>query len=73
MPIVGHAQAAWFCSERSLAPPAPTLSAMLIPMLSVFGGALWPQEVLHWQDNAAVLLMAVPIASVLWPQRTATP
>jgi threonine/homoserine efflux transporter RhtA len=42
---------------------------MFIPILGVFTGALWLGEVLHWQDWAAVALMVVAIASVLWPAR----
>ncbi len=71
--IFGYAQAAWFYLARSLPPLASTLSVMLIPVLGVFSGALWLKEVLHWQDYAAVVLMVVAIASVLWPQRTAAP
>ncbi len=41
---------------------------MFIPVLGVFSGAVWLREVLHWQDYAAVVLMLVAIASVLWPQ-----
>ncbi len=65
--IFGFAQAAWFSLARSLPPLASTLSVMLIPVVGVFSGALWLHEVLHWQDHAAVLLMVVAIASVLWP------
>ena len=35
----------------------------------VFSGAWWLGEVLHWQDWAAVALVMVAIASVLWPTR----
>jgi drug/metabolite transporter (DMT)-like permease len=42
---------------------------MLIPVLGVFSGAVGLGEVLHWQDWAAVLLMMVSIAAVLWPKR----
>jgi drug/metabolite transporter (DMT)-like permease len=63
------AQAAWFYLARSLPPVASTLSVMLIPVLGVFSGAIWLNEVLHWQDWAAVGLMVVAIASVLWPKR----
>jgi drug/metabolite transporter (DMT)-like permease len=65
--IFGYAHAAWFYLARSLPPVASTLSVMFIPVLGVFSGALWLGEVLHWQDWAAVLLMVVAIASVLWP------
>lgn len=63
------AQAAWFYLARSLPPVASTLSVMLIPVLGVFSGALWLDEVLHWQDWAAVGLMVVAIASVLLPKK----
>jgi drug/metabolite transporter (DMT)-like permease len=69
--VFGFAQAAWLSLARSLPPLASTLSVMLIPVLGVFSGALWLNEVLHWQDHAAVLLMMVAIASVLWPARKA--
>lgn len=65
--IFGYAQTAWFYLARSLPPLASTLSVMLIPVVGVFSGAVWLHEVLHWQDYAAVALMMVAIASVLWP------
>jgi drug/metabolite transporter (DMT)-like permease len=65
--VFGCAHAAWFYLARSLPPVASTLSVMLIPVLGVFSGALWLGEVLHWQDWAAVGLMMVSIAAVLWP------
>ncbi len=67
--VFGFAQAAWFYLARSLPPVASTLSVMMIPVLGVFSGALWLGEVLHWQDWAAVGLMLVAIAAVLWPSR----
>ncbi len=67
--IFGFAQAAWFSLARDLPPLASTLSVMLIPVVGLFSGALWLGEVLHWQDWAAVVLMVVAIASVLWPAR----
>jgi drug/metabolite transporter (DMT)-like permease len=69
--IFGYAHAAWFSLARSLPPVASTLSVMFIPVLGVFSGSLWLGEVLHWQDWAAVMLMVVAIASVLWPSREA--
>ena len=66
--IFGFAHAAWFYLARALPPVASTLSVMFIPVVGVFAGALWLDEVLHWQDYAAVLLMVAAIASVLWPQ-----
>ena len=67
--VIGLAQAVWFYLARSLPPLASTLSVMMIPVLGVFSGALWLGEQLHWQDWTAMALMAVAIASVLWPAR----
>lgn len=69
--VFGFAHAAWFFLARSLPPVASTLSVMLIPVLGVFSGAVWLSEVLHWQDWAAVGLMVLSIAAVLWPKRSA--
>lgn len=71
--VFGFAQGAWFFLVRGLPPVASTLSVMLIPVLGVFTGALWLREPLHWQDWAAMALMVLAIASVLWPQRSAAP
>lgn len=70
--VFGFAHAAWFFLARSLPPVASTLSVMLIPVLGVFSGAVWLNEVLHWQDWAAVGLMVVSIAAVLWPSKNAS-
>lgn len=67
------AQVAWLVLARNLPPIASTLSVMMIPVLGVFSGAWWLDEVLHWQDMAAVVLIMVAIASVLWPARAAAP
>lgn len=67
--VLAFAQIVWFYLARNLPPIASTLSVMFIPVLGVFTGALWLGEVLHWQDWAAVGLMVVAIASVLWPSR----
>lgn len=69
--IFGFAHAAWTYLARGLPPVASTLSVMMIPVLGVFSGALWLHEAVHWQDWAAVLLMMVALASVLWPARPA--
>jgi len=71
--VFGFAHAAWFFLARSLPPVASTLSVMLIPVLGVFSGAVWLNEVLHWQDWAAVGLMVLSIAAVLWPSKNASP
>ena len=65
--VLGFAQTAWFFLVRTLPPVASTLSVMLIPVLGVFSGTLWLGEPLSWQDWAAVGLMVLAIASVLWP------
>jgi drug/metabolite transporter (DMT)-like permease len=69
--VFGFAHAAWFYLARGLPPVASTLSVMLIPVLGVFSGAIWLNEILHWQDWAAVALMMVSIACVLWPAKPA--
>lgn len=61
------AQAAWLSLARNLPPLASTLSVMFIPVLGVFSGAYFLNEALHWQDWAAILLIVLAIASVLWP------
>jgi drug/metabolite transporter (DMT)-like permease len=63
-------QAAWLSLARNLPPLASTLSVMLIPILGVFSGAYFLNEILHWQDWAAILLIVLAIASVLWPAGT---
>ena len=67
--IFGFAQTFWLSLARHLPPVASTLSVMMIPILGVFSGAWWLGELLHWQDGAAVLLMVLAIASVLWPAK----
>jgi len=69
--IFGFAQPAWLYLARALPPIASTLSVMLIPVLGTLSGAWWLNEQLHWQDGAAIVLMLVAIASVLWPARPA--
>ena len=67
--IFGFAHAAWFYLARSLPPVASTVSVMMIPVVGALSGAAWLGETLHWQDGAAVVLMMVAIAAVLWPAR----
>lgn len=67
--IFGFAHATWFYLARSLPPIASTLSVMMIPVLGVFSGAWWLGERLYLQDWAAVALMVVAIACVLWPSK----
>ena len=66
--IFVFAQTAWLSLARNLPPLASTLSVMFIPVLGVFSGAFWLDEVLHWQDTAAIVLIVLAIAAVLWPQ-----
>lgn len=63
------AQTVWLLLARSLPPLASTLSVMFIPVLGVFSGAYWLDEVLHWQDMAAIVLIVMAIAAVLWPSQ----
>jgi drug/metabolite transporter (DMT)-like permease len=67
--VFGFAHSAWFYLARGLPPVASTLSVMMIPILGVFSGAWALDETLHWQDWAAMGLMVVSIASVLWPSQ----
>lgn len=68
--IFGFSQPAWLLLARTLPPAASSLSVMMIPVLGALSGAWWLGEALHWQDGAAILLMGVAIASVLWPRRS---
>ena len=67
--VFAFAQVVWLGMARDLPPIASTLSVMFIPVIGVFSGALWLGEVLYWQDWTAVALIALAIASVLWPTR----
>lgn len=67
--VFGFATTTHLYLSRTLPPLAASLSVMMIPILGVFGGAVWLGEVLHWQDWAAVVLMVVAIGSVLLPAR----
>jgi drug/metabolite transporter (DMT)-like permease len=69
--IFGFAQAIWLVLARGLPPVASTMSVMLIPVLGTLSGAWWLDEQLHWQDGAAIVLMLVAIAAVMWPARAA--
>jgi drug/metabolite transporter (DMT)-like permease len=69
--VFGFAHSAWFYLARGLPPVASTLSVMMIPILGVFSGAWALNEILHWQDWAAMGLMVLSIASVLWPSKPA--
>jgi drug/metabolite transporter (DMT)-like permease len=67
--IFGFAQAFWLVLARTLPPVASTMSVMMIPVLGTLAGALWLHEQLHWQDGAAIGLLLIAIAAVMWPQR----
>ena len=71
--VFGFAHPAWFYLARNLPPLASTLSVMMVPILGVFSGALALNEMLHWQDWAATGLVALAIASVLWPSKNKPP
>jgi drug/metabolite transporter (DMT)-like permease len=65
--IFGIAQPIWLILARRLPPVASSMSVMLIPVLGTFSGAWWLGETLHWQDGAAIVLVLVAIAAVMWP------
>ena len=67
--VFGFAHAAWFYLARTMPPVASSISVMLIPVLGVFSGALLLDELLHWQDWAAVVLMVLAIGLVLLKRR----
>ena len=67
--IFGFAQAAWLILARGLPPVASTMSVMLIPVLGTVSGAWWLNEQLHWQDGAAIVLLLIAIAAIMWPAR----
>ncbi len=69
--VFAFAQVLWLMLARDLPPIASTLSVMFIPVLGVFSGAVLLNETLHWQDWAAVGLVVLAIATVLWPARAA--
>ena len=46
---------------------------MMIPVLGTVIGAWWLNEPLHWQDGAAIVLVLLAIASVMWPTRLRPP
>lgn len=68
--IFGFCHVAWFALARVLPPVAASVSISLIPVLGLFSGALWLNEVLHWQDGSAVILIMLAIGIALWPTRT---
>jgi drug/metabolite transporter (DMT)-like permease len=67
--IFGLAQPIWLILARNLPPVASSMSVMLIPVLGTVAGAWWLGESLHWQDGAAIVLVLLAIASVMWPTR----
>jgi drug/metabolite transporter (DMT)-like permease len=71
--IFGFAQPIWLIMARNLPPVASSMSVMLIPVLGTLTGASWLGERLHWQDGAAIVLVVVAIASVMWPARRDRP
>jgi drug/metabolite transporter (DMT)-like permease len=70
--IFGLAQPIWLILARALPPIASSMSVMLIPVLGTLSGAWWLKEALHWQDGAAIVLVVLAIASVMWPTRAPT-
>ena len=71
--VFAFAQVVWLVLARELPPIASTMSIMLVPVLGTLSGAWWLHEALHWQDGAAIALLLVAIAAVMWPARRDQP
>ena len=61
----------WFRLARILPPVMSSLSIMMIPVVGVFSGMVLLGEAPHWQDYAAVVLILLALASVLFAPRLA--
>lgn len=61
----------WFRLARILPPVMSSLSIMMIPVVGVFSGMVLLGEAPHWQDYAAVVLILLALASVLFGPRLA--
>jgi drug/metabolite transporter (DMT)-like permease len=70
--IFGFCHASWFALARVLPPVASSVSISFIPVIGLLSGCLWLGEPLHWQDGAAMALIVIAIATVLWPVRRQT-
>ena len=68
--VFGFCHVVWFHLARMLPPVASGLSVMAIPVLGVFSGMVGLGEVPHWQDYAALILIAVSLSSVLLRRRS---
>jgi len=67
--IFGFAHVVWFRLARILPPVASSLSVMFIPVLGTFSGAWILDEVPHWQDYVAMLLILGAMSTVLFKPR----
>jgi drug/metabolite transporter (DMT)-like permease len=69
--VFGFCHIAWFGLARSLPPVMSSLSIMMIPVIGVFSGMAFLGETPHWQDYAAIAMILLALASVLFaPRRT---
>lgn len=68
--VFGFAFVVWFRLARALPPVASGLSVMMIPVVGVFSGAWILGETPHWQDYAAMLLILISLATVLYKPKT---
>jgi drug/metabolite transporter (DMT)-like permease len=68
--VFGFCQPAWFGLARTLPPVAASVSVCMIPVLGLLSGAWLLGEALHWPDGAAIALIVLAIATVLWPARS---
>jgi len=71
--VFAFAQVVWLVLARDLPPVASTMSIMLVPVLGTLSGSWWLHEQLHWQDVAAIALLLVAIAAVMWPTQRDAP
>lgn len=69
--IFGFAHVVWFRLARILPPVASSLSVMFIPVLGTFSGAWILDEIPHWQDYVAMLLILGAMSTVLFKPRPA--
>ena len=63
--VFGFCHVVWFHLARILPPVASGLSVMAIPVLGVFSGMIGLGEIPHWQDYAALALIALALSTVL--------
>ncbi|MDF3035941.1 MAG: EamA family transporter [Paucimonas sp.] len=71
--VFGFAHVVWFQLARTLPPVASSLSVMMIPVVGVFSGAWLLNEVPHWQDYGAMVLILISMSTVLLKRQEKNP